>query len=256
VNEPLTGRKFEYRLFPLSFSEMVNHHGLMDELNMLRHRMVYGYYPDVVVNKGDEEDRLKLIADAYLFKDILIWNKIKKSDRLIKLLQLLAYQVGSEVSYYELGKGAGLNNETVENYIQLLEKSYVIFRLGSFSRNLRSELKKSKKIYFVDNGIRNAIIGNLKPLEQRNDSGALWENFLLSERMKCLSYNNISAGTYFWRTHSQQEIDYLEERNGQLFGYEFKWSKTSKARIPVSFTKAYPNAETQIITPDNFEEFV
>ncbi len=256
INEPLTGRKYEFKMFPVSFEEMVKHHGLLEELNQLEHRMVFGYYPDVVTNKDDASDILKLLADSYLFKDILIWNKIKKSDRIIKLLQALAFQIGNQVSYNELGKIVGLNSETVESYIQLLEKSYIIFRLGTYSRNLRSELKKSKKIYFYDNGIRNAVISNLNPLELRNDKGALWENFIISERKKYLSYHNIYTNSYFWRTHAQQEIDYIEEREGKVFAYEFKWSKHKKARIPKTFTNAYPEATSKIISPENFEEFI
>lgn len=256
INEPLTGRKYEFKMFPVSFEEMVKHHGLLEELNQLEHRMVFGYYPDVVTNKDDTADILKLLADSYLFKDILIWNKIKKSDRIIKLLQALAFQIGNQVSYNELGKIVGLNSETVESYIQLLEKSYIIFRLGTYSRNLRSELKKSKKIYFYDNGIRNAVISNLNPLELRNDKGALWENFIISERKKYLSYHNIYTNSYFWRTHAQQEIDYIEEREGRVFAYEFKWSKHKKARIPKTFTNAYPEATSKIISPENFEEFI
>jgi len=256
INEPLTGRKYEFKMFPISFEEMVKHHGLLEELNQLEHRMVFGYYPDVVTNKYDASDILKLLADSYLFKDILIWNKIKKSDRIVKLLQALAFQIGNQVSYNELGKIVGLNSETVESYIQLLEKSYIIFRLGTYSRNLRSELKKSKKIYFYDNGIRNAIISNLNPLELRNDKGALWENFIISERKKYLAYHNIYTNSYFWRTHAQQEIDYIEEREGRVFAYEFKWSKHKKARIPKTFTNAYPEATSKIISPENFEEFI
>ncbi len=256
INEPLTGRKYEFKMFPVSFEEMVKHHGLLEELNQLEHRMVFGYYPDVVTNKDDAADILKLLADSYLFKDILIWNKIKKSDRIIKLLQALAFQIGNQVSYNELGKIVGLNSETVESYIQLLEKSYIIFRLGTYSRNLRSELKKSKKIYFYDNGIRNAVISNLNPLELRNDKGALWENFIISERKKYLSYHNIYTNSFFWRTHAQQEIDYIEEREGKVFAYEFKWSKHKKARIPKTFTNAYPEATSKIISPENFEEFI
>ena len=256
INEPLTGRKYEFRLFPVSFQEMVNHHGFLEELNLLEHRMVYGYYPDVVMNPNDEKNILKLLADSYLFKDILIWNKIKKSDRIIKLLQALSFQVGNQVSYNELGKIVGLNSETVESYIQLLEKSYIIFRLSTFSRNLRGELKKTRKIYFYDNGIRNAVISNLNSLELRNDKGALWENFMISERKKYLAYNAVHANLYFWRTQAQQEIDYLEEREGKLFAYEFKWSKHKKARISKTFTKAYPDAISKIISRENFEDFI
>ena len=256
INEPLTGRKFEYKLFSFSFEEMVKHHGLFEELNLLEQRMIYGYYPDVVVSKDNKDDILKLLADSYLFKDILIWNKIKKSDKIIKLLQALAFQVGNQVSYNELGKIVGLNSETVESYVQLLEKSFIIFRHGTFSRNLRSELKKTRKIYFFDNGIRNAVINNFTAIELRNDKGALWENFIISERKKYLSYHKIYTNTYFWRTHAQQEIDYIEEREGNLFAFEFKWSKHKKSYIPKTFTKTYPQAIAKIITPGNFEDFL
>ena len=243
-------------MYPMSFEEMVGHHNLLDETSLLKHRMVYGYYPDVVVNQGEEKDILKLLADSYLFKDILIWNKIKKSDKIIKLLQALAFQMGNQVSYNELGKIVGLNSETVESYIQLLEKSFIIYRLGTFSRNLRTELKKTRKIYFTDNGIRNAVIGNYNPLELRNDKGALWENFIIGERKKYLAYHNIYVNSYFWRTTAQQEIDYIEERDGKIYAFEFKWSSHKKAKISKTFLKAYPNAITKIITPENFEEFI
>lgn len=256
VNEPLTGRKYQFQMYPFSFQEMVNQHGLLEELNLLQHRMVFGYYPDVVVNKEEATEVLKLLADSYLYKDILIWNKIKKADKIIKLLQALAFQVGSQISYNELGRLVGLNSETVENYIQLLEKSFIIYRLGTFSRNLRTELKKTRKIYFIDNGIRNAIIANYNSLELRNDKGALWENFILAERKKFLAHNNIHANVFFWRTKAQQEIDYIEERNGSLFAYEFKWNKHKKTLISKTFLKAYPEAKIKIITPENFEEFI
>ena len=256
INEPLTGRKYELQIFPVSFEELVLQTGLLESLNQIEHRMIFGSYPDVIVNPGEEKELLKLLADSYLFKDILVWNKIKKADKVVKLLQALAFQIGNQVSYNELGKLVGLNSETVESYIQLLEKSYIIFRLGSFSRNLRSELKKSHKIYFYDNGIRNAIINNFEPLALRNDKGALWENYAISERKKFLSYHQIYTNTYFWRTHAQQEIDYIEERQGKLFAYEFKWNKKSKARIPMTFTKTYPEAMTEIISPENIESFL
>jgi predicted AAA+ superfamily ATPase len=256
LNEPLTGRKFEFQMYPISFEEMVKHHGLHQEINQLKHRMIFGYYPDVVVNQGEEKEILKLLADSYLFKDILIWNKIKKSDKIVKLLQALSFQMGNQVSYNELGKIVGLNSETVESYIQLLEKSFIIYRLGTFSRNLRTELKKTRKIYFIDNGIRNAVIGNYNTIELRNDKGALWENFIIGERKKYLAYNNIYVNSYFWRTTAQQEIDYIEERDGKIYAYEFKWSAHKRAKISKTFTKAYPNAVVKIITPENFEEFI
>ncbi len=256
VNEPLTGRKWEFKLHPLSFQEMVNHHGLLNEKRLLEHRMIYGYYPDVVNADGDEKEILRQLSDSYLYKDLLIWNKINKSEKLVKLLQALAFQVGNQVSYQELGKLVGLDNETIERYLQLLEYSFVIFRLGSFSRNLRTELKKSRKIYFYDNGIRNALISNFQPINLRTDTGALWENFLVAERMKFNDYRRHWYGRYFWRTTAQQEVDYLEKSDGQLSAFEFKWNKQSKARITKTFTNAYPNAHTQIITPDNFIDFI
>lgn len=193
---------------------------------------------------------------VYLYKDILEWSKIKKSDKLLKLLQVLAFQIGNQVSYNKLANTVGINKETVENYINLLEKSFVIYRLHSFSRNLRNELKKSKKIYFYDNGVRNALISNFNPIELRNDVGSLWENYIVSERIKYTSYHQIYSNKYFWRTKTQQEIDYIEEREGKLFAFEFKWNTHKKVKIPNTFLKAYPNSETQIITPDNYFQFI
>jgi len=256
INEPLTGRKWEYMLHPLSFQEMVNDHGYQTEKKLLNHRLVYGYYPDVVTNDGDEQVRLKLLTDSYLYKDILIWNKINKADKIVKLLQALAFQVGHQVSYNEIGNKIGLDTRTVETYIDLLEKSFVIFRLGTFSRNLRNELTKTRKVYFYDNGIRNAIISNYNPVELRDDVGVLWENFLMSERQKFLSYNNIYTNRFFWRTKAQQEIDYIEERGGKLHAYEFKWNENAKYKFPATFLKAYPKSQTQVITPNNFDDFI
>ncbi len=256
LNEPLTGRKREYKLFPLSFSEMVNHHGLIEESRQKNNRLIYGYYPEVVSSPGKEQEVLTELLNSYLYKDILIWGNIKKSDKIIKLLQALAFQIGNEVSYSELGKITGLNNETIEKYVLLLEQSFVVFRLSSFSRNLRKELKKSRKIYFYDLGVRNILISNLMPLELRQDAGALWENFLIVERMKYLSYNFIYGNRYFWRTHDQQEIDYIEERDGMLYAYEFKWNKFKKIKIPKIFSATYPDSEFSIISKNNFEEFI
>ncbi len=256
VNEPLTGRKWEFNLFPLSFKEMVDYHGYWEEYNQLENRMIYGYYPDVVLAKKDKIELLNSLTSDYLYKDILIWNKIKKSDKLLKLLQALAFQVGNQVSYSELGLLSGLNNETVESYIDLLQKSFVIFKLPSFSRNLRNELKKSKKIYFYDNGIRNAIIANFNSLNLRNDVGALWENFIISERMKHTNYNNLYSNKYFWRTLKQKEIDYIEEYDGKLHAYEFKWNKKAKVKPPKAFISTYPDSDFQLINPENFESFI
>ena len=207
VNEPLTGRKWEYKMLPLSFEEMVVQHGLLEEKRLVPHRMVYGYYPDVVVNPGPEDELLAQLADSYLYRDILTLDRIKKSEKIVKLLQAIALQMGSEVSYNELGQLCGLDSKTVERYVILLEQSYIIFRLGSFSRNLRNELKFSRKIYFYDNGIRNAVIGNFALIENRTDAGALFENFVISERMKRINYHTPTALPWFWRTTAKQEID-------------------------------------------------
>jgi len=256
VNEPLTGRKWEYQMYPISFAEMSDYHGFLEENRLLPHRLVYGYYPEVVNAVGNEKEVLKQLADSYLYKDVLVWQNIKKSDKLIKLMQALAFQLGNEVSYVELGNVVGLDNQTVEKYVQLLEQSFIIFRLSAFSRNHRKELKKAKKIYFYDNGIRNALIANFNLFELRNDKGALWENFLISERMKYRSYNNLWANTYFWRTQDQQEIDYIEERDGKLFAYEFKWNAKRKSRISKTFTRTYPDYEFQVVNPENYESFI
>jgi len=256
LNEPLTGRKWEYQLFPLSFAEMVDHHGLLDEIRLLEYRMIYGYYPEVLLNPGNEKEVLKQLSDSYLYKDILMWQNLKRPEKLVKLLQALSLQLGSEVSYNELGNMLGLDNETVAKYIDMLEKSYVVFRLGAFSRNLRKELKQSRKIYFYDNGIRNALISNYNPLALRQDAGALWENFIISERMKHTHYSGIWTNRYFWRTHDQQEIDYIEEYDGILHAYEIKWNPLKKTKPSATFTNAYPDYTFTIISRDNFYEFI
>jgi len=255
INEPLTGRKWEYKLFPISFEEMANHHGILTEKRLLNHRLVYGYYPEVVKSQGSEKETLSQLSDSYLYKDLLSWNQIKKSDKLIKLLQALAYQLGNQVSYNELSNLVGLDKETVESYIQLLEQAYIVFRLGTYRKNLRTELKRSRKIYFYDNGIRNALIANFQQVELRQDMGALWENFMVSERMKYNAYHENWVNRYFWRTMAQQEVDYIEEQDGNLYAYEFKWSTHKKGKITKAFTNAYPEAITTIITPENFENF-
>ena len=256
VNEPLTGRKWEYQMFPLSFGEMVAHHGKLKEMRMLPRRIIYGYYPEVVTNDGNEVEILKLLTDAYLYKDILSWESIKHPDKLQTLLRALAYQVGSQVSYNELSQMCSMDSKTVERYINLLEQCYIIFRLPSFSRNLRHELKSSRKIYFYDNGIRNALIADYRAPEVRQDIGALWENFVIAERMKSNEYYHRWVNRYFWRTKQQQEIDYLEEGGGNLHAYEMKWNPRAKASITKTFTEAYPNSEFQVITTDNIADFL
>ena len=256
VNEPLTGRKWEYQMFPLSFGEMVEHHGKLKEMRMLPRRIIYGYYPEVVTNDGNEVEILKLLTDAYLYKDILSWESIKHPDKLQTLLRALAYQVGSQVSYNELSQMCSMDSKTVERYINLLEQCYIIFRLPSFSRNLRHELKSSRKIYFYDNGIRNALIADYRAPEVRQDTGSLWENFVVAERMKSNEYYHRWVNRYFWRTKQQQEIDYLEESGGKLHAYEMKWNPRAKASITKTFTEAYPDSEFQVITPDNISDFL
>jgi predicted AAA+ superfamily ATPase len=256
VNEPLTGRKWEYKMYPLSFQEMVEHHGLLEEQRMLPHRLVFGYYPDVVNHVGDEKEILKQLTESYLYKDVLWLEQIKKPEGMIKLLQALAYQIGSQVSYNELSTTTGIDIKTIEKYITILEQTYVIFRLSSFSRNLRSELKKSRKIYFYDNGIRNSLISNLNPIEQRTDAGALWENYLVSERMKFNEYHKRWPNSWFWRTKDQKEIDYIEEKDGVINTYEFKWNPSTKHKPPKLFLNTYPESSFQIIHPNNIEEFL
>ncbi|WP_312751266.1 ATP-binding protein [Epilithonimonas hominis] len=256
INEPLTGRKWEYQLFPLSFEEMTNQNGFLEERRLLEHRLVFGYYPEIVTNPGDEIERLKNLSESYLYKDVLQWENIQKPEKLEKLLTALALQMGNEVSYNELSQLIGIDNLTVEKYIKLLEQSFIIFRLDGFNRNLRNEIKKGKKIYFYDNGIRNAILNNFNPLNLRDDVGKLWENFLISERMKTNSYHLKNLKTYFWRTHAQQEIHYLEEAEGKFYAYEFKWNDRKKAKIPKNFSETYKPEIEKIITKENFHEFV
>lgn len=257
INEPLTGRKREFQLYPLTFNEMVRHTNLLEELRMLPHRLVFGYYPEVVSTPGDEHSILKELTNSYLYRDILSLDSISKPDKLTRLLQALAFQIGSQVSYNELGQLVGLDSKTVERYVDILEKSFIIFRLGSFSRNLRNELKASRKIYFWDLGIRNAVIGNLAQIENRNDIGELWENYAISERMKQNAYRNSFANTWFWRTQQQKEIDFLEEEDGHLYAYEFKWNdRKAKTKCPESFRSAYPDATFKVITPNNIDEFL
>jgi predicted AAA+ superfamily ATPase len=256
TSEPLTGRKYEYHLFPFSFGEMVAHHGLMEEKRLIEHRLVYGSYPEVVTHPGEERELLSLLAESYLYKDIFSLGIAKKPAILERIVQALALQIGSEVSYQELGQLVGADKETVERYIDLLEKAYVVFRLNSFSRNLRNELKKSRKVYFWDIGVRNVVIRNFNSLHLRQDTGMMWENFLVAERQKANWYAGRPANFWFWRTHAQQEIDYVEERDGTLRAWEFKWRATRPPRIPRSFVDAYPNCVTGHVTADTVEDFL
>lgn len=256
VNEPMTGRKIEMKMFPLCYSELVAHHGAYEEQKQLEQRLLYGSYPEIVCSPGMERELLSNLSSSYLYKDILTWEHIKKSERLTKLLQALALQIGSQVSYTEIGNLCGLDNKTVERYISLLEQAFIIFRLPSFARNLRNELKFSKKIYFFDLGIRNSLIANFSPLDIRPDAGALWENYLISERIKAKSYDSFFGHHYFWRNQQQAEIDYIEETDGQISAFEFKWKPGKKVSPPANFVKAYPEASFSVITPENYHDFL
>ncbi len=256
INEPLTGRKFEYRLFPFSFGELSKDRSFLEESRLVEHRMIYGMYPDVVNNQGNEREILTNIASSYLYKDIFEFQDIRKPEIIEKLLQALALQIGNEISFHELSQLVGVDSATIQRYIDLLEKSYILFHLRSFSRNVRNELKKSRKIYFFDNGIRNALISNFNPLAIRNDVGALWENFLISERMKRNQYSQNFASSYFWRTTQQQEIDYIEENDDLLSCFEFKWNPGKKAYLSSTFSSNYPKSTFKVINQDNFNEFI
>ena len=256
THEPLTGRKWEYQLFPISWQEFETHVGYLQAEQQLETRLVYGFYPEVINQMGNERLILSQLSESYLYKDLFVMaNAIKRPELLEKILQALAYQVGNEVSHNEIAQLVGSDNETVSRYIDLLIKSYVIFPLYSFSRNLRNEIKTNRKYYFYDNGIRNAVIGNFNAVANRNDIGALWENFLVSERKKRNAYLGSHAKSYFWRTTSQQEIDYLEEYDGGVHAYEFKWNPKAKCRFPKSFMESY-GATSKKIDRLNFREFV
>ncbi len=254
LNEPLTGRKWEYELFPISWEEYENKIGFIKSEQQIENRLLYGFYPEVINNQGKERETLKNLVASYLYRDILAFSDIRKPEVLDQLLQALALQMGNEVNYNELSKLIGVNKITIQNYIDILEKGYIIFRLNSFSRNLRNEIKQNRKIYFYDNGIRNMIIGDFKPLNLRIDKGALWENFLVSERLKQNIYKDTFARTYFWRTQQQQEIDFVEEKDGEITAFEFKW-KDKKPKFPQKFLEAY-QAIGFVIDRDNFRDFV
>lgn len=255
TQEPLTGRKFEYHLFPVSWNEFESNVGYIKAQQQLELRLLYGMYPDVITNFGNEYEILKNLVSSYLYKDILSLAGIRKSEVLEKILQALALQIGSEVSYNEVAQLVGIDKNTVSNYIDLLEKAFVVFRLNSFSRNVRNEIKANRKIYFYDNGVRNMLIGNFNNLEFRQDKGALWENFLVSERMKMLSYTDSLAKPYFWRTTQQQEIDYIETVADEVNAFEFKWASLKKSKLPKPFEEAY-HPKFWVVTKENFREFL
>jgi predicted AAA+ superfamily ATPase len=256
IKEPLTGRKRELSLYPISTGEMIAHSSQREERRMLDTRLIYGFYPEVVNKPSEAEEVLEELTSSYLYKDILTLDQVRKPVILQKLLLALALQVGSEVTFNELGNTIGIDKETAEKYIDLLEKSYVIFKMNSFSRNMRREIKKGKKIYFWDNGVRNAIINNFNTLSLRNDVGALWENFIISERMKFLHYNRIKTNIYFWRTTTGMELDWLEEKGGVIHAFEAKWNPKRRSSLPSGFEEAYPNTLFHKVSPDNYMDFL
>ena len=257
LNEPLTGRKYEYHLYPISTQEIYADGGLLKARQTLELRLIYGSYPEVVCHSNDTKELLMSLSGSYMYQDILSMEGLRKPVVLEKLLTALALQVGSEVSYNELAQTVGTDSKTAEKYVDLLEKCYVVFRLSALNRNVRTELKKGKKIYFYDNGIRNAVIKNFSPLSLRQDVGALWENFVVSERLKQNHYCGRYVNSYFWRTTSQQEIDYVEEKDGTFTAFEMKWNpKKGRTSIPGTFLKAYPVAATAVITPENYLEYL
>lgn len=257
LNEPLTGRKFEYHLYPISTAEIMQSQGLLAVKQTLEQRLVFGSYPDILNHADDAKELLMNLAGSYLYKDLLSLESVRRPALLGKLLTAIALQVCSEVSYNELAQTVGTDNKTVEKYIDLLEKCYIIFRLNGFNRNLRTELKKGKKIYFYDNGIRNAILQNFAPLSLRQDTGALWENFIISERVKANQYAGRYVNSYFWRTTQQQEIDYVEESDGRFSVFEMKWNpRRANTKFPSSFLTAYDVNEKAVVTPENWMEWV
>ncbi len=256
VNEPLTGRKWEYMLYPISWSEVTNHYGYLQAMQQLENRLIYGMYPEVITNAGIEHIVLKNLASSNLYKDLLSYSGIRKPELLERLLQALALQIGNEVSFDELSNTLQVDKKTIRSYIDLLEKAFIIFKLKPLSRNSRKEISTNRKVYFYDLGVRNSMIANFNPLALRNDVGALWENFLIAERIKHLSYSETVVNCYFWRTTRQQEIDFVEERNGRMHAYEFKWNSKRKYKFPTTFSKLYPSSATTHITRDNFNDFL
>lgn len=255
--EPLTGRKISFWLFPMAEMEWATMESPLEREVRLRERLVLGSYPELVhlPDRSRKIEYLRELVSSYLLKDILALEGLRQSTKLLDLLRLVAFQVGSEVSFNELSRQIGMDTKTVDKYLDLLEKVFVIFRVRGYSMNLRKEIVKSPKFYFYDNGIRNALISSLNPLEIRQDAGILWENYVISERLKMQTYTGMAVNNFFWRTYDQQEIDWVEERDGQLFGYEIKWGKTT-AKVPVAWRTAYPQAHFQVIHPGNFRDFV
>ena len=257
AGEPLTGRKYTFTLYTLSENEYTQVENNINKMDKVRERLVFGNYPELLhlPDRQDKVDYLNEMISSYLLKDILVYEHIKNSQKIFNLLRLIAFQIGGEVSLQELGIQLGISKNTVEKYLALLSKVFILHKVEGFSRNLRKEITKNSRWYFLDNGIRNAVIANFNPLQARNDIGALWENYMISERLKYKEYRRISSNNYFWRTYEQQEIDWVEERDGSLFGYEFKW-KEEKVKIPTQWKSAYPDASFELININNFSEWL
>lgn len=258
TGEPLTGRKTTYQLFAFSEQELNQIENRFEKAINLKNRLIFGNYPELLQKNSNAEktEYLKEIINSYLLKDILIFENIRNSEKIISLLRLIAFQIGGEVSIQELGNQLNMSKNTVEKYLDLLSKVFVIHKLTGFSRNLRKEVTKHNKWYFYDNGLRNLIIANLNPIELRNDVGLLWENYIIGERLKFQFNSKMIVNNYFWRTYDQQEIDWIEEREGKLFAYEFKWNPNKKCKIPGAWKKQYPNAEFKIINQDNYLDWI
>jgi predicted AAA+ superfamily ATPase len=256
INEPLTGRKYEMMLLPFSYAELVNDSDFITEERSLEQRLIYGSYPEIINDPQSAEEHLKLLADSYLYKDLFTLEDVKKPLLFEKIVKALALQIGSEVNFSELAQLVKADQKTVDKYISLLEKSFVVFSLPAFAGNVRNEIKKNKKIYFYDTGIVNAITRNFNPLANRNDVGALFENYMIAERMKFLHQNQIESACFFWRTTQQQEIDYIEKTKEKFLAVEFKWSERGKNKIPLTFTNAYPGAETLLVSKTDRGSFL
>lgn len=256
MEEPLTGRKFTYKLFPFCFKEMSNHFGFLEERKNLELRLIFGSYPEVVLSGPEMKNTIKSIAESYLYRDLMQYEGIRKPALLEKLLKALALQCGSEVSATELAGLLGVSRTLVESYLKILEQAFIVFPLNSYSTNQRNEIKKGVKYYFYDNGVRNAVLNDFTPIPMRNDVGALWENYLVSERMKRNAYGRADGLPYFWRTTDQMEVDYIEVAGSRIEAFEFKWNPQKKSRVTKAFTNRYPDAVVKTITPDNYDEFL
>lgn len=258
TGEPLTGRKTTFYLYPFSQEEYNQTENIVETQSRLSERLILGNYPELMhlQNKNEKTNYLKDLASSYLLKDILTFEGIKNADKILNLLKLIAFQIGKEVSLHELGRQLSMHKNTVDKYLDLLAKTFIIFNVPAFSRNLRNEISKSKRWYFFDNGIRNIIIGNMNDLNSRNDIGELWENYIISERIKFQHNAGMLVSNYFWRTYQQQEIDWIEEREGTLFAYEMKWNPNKKPKVPTSWKTAYPNSQFQVINQQNYYSWI